>query len=177
MFCSLFLKLYCPFQDTDLAWHTETPDLTPCFRKTVLTWFPALFLWLCAVFDLRASSNNPNAASPIPWNPLNVAKMGFAVLLAGVDLTFLLLARGAEPSFNADIYGPAIKIATYVGQVKGKVFQFLNGFFIGCFFFGRSCSSRCSYTRRDAASSRPGSNPCGHFYSSWRKECISDRCS
>ncbi|OXA43509.1 multidrug resistance-associated protein 1 [Folsomia candida] len=102
------------FWDTDLAWHTETPDLTPCFRKTVLTWFPALFLWLCAVFDLRASSNNPNAASPIPWNPLNVAKMGFAVLLAGVDLTFLLLARGAEPSFNADIYGPAIKIATYI---------------------------------------------------------------
>lgn len=101
-------------QDVDLAWHSDSPDLTPCFQKTVLVWIPCGYLWLFALLDLRSASTNPNAASPVPWSPLNLAKIGLAVTLAALDLAQLLLARAADVSYSADIYGPAVKIATFV---------------------------------------------------------------
>uniref|UniRef100_A0A4W3I1D3 Multidrug resistance-associated protein 1 n=1 Tax=Callorhinchus milii TaxID=7868 RepID=A0A4W3I1D3_CALMI len=36
--------------DSNLTWHTQDPDFTICFKKTVLIWIPCIFLWLCFPF-------------------------------------------------------------------------------------------------------------------------------
>ncbi|XP_042196879.1 multidrug resistance-associated protein 1 isoform X2 [Callorhinchus milii] len=38
------------FWDSNLTWHTQDPDFTICFKKTVLIWIPCIFLWLCFPF-------------------------------------------------------------------------------------------------------------------------------
>uniref|UniRef100_A0A4W3HY71 Multidrug resistance-associated protein 1 n=1 Tax=Callorhinchus milii TaxID=7868 RepID=A0A4W3HY71_CALMI len=45
----LILNIFV-LQDSNLTWHTQDPDFTICFKKTVLIWIPCIFLWLCFPF-------------------------------------------------------------------------------------------------------------------------------
>ena len=38
-----------PFWNSTLSWHTNDPDLTECFRDTILVSVPCLFLWMFGV--------------------------------------------------------------------------------------------------------------------------------
>ena len=35
-----------PFWNSTLTWHTNDPDITECFRDTILVGFPCAFLWI-----------------------------------------------------------------------------------------------------------------------------------
>nr|CAD7454509.1 unnamed protein product [Timema tahoe] len=60
-------------KDANLTWYTEDPDVTECFQKTALVWFPCLFLWLFTPLEyyyMRCSKSRD-----IPWNWYNGSKM------------------------------------------------------------------------------------------------------
>uniref|UniRef100_A0A4W3HUW2 Multidrug resistance-associated protein 1 n=1 Tax=Callorhinchus milii TaxID=7868 RepID=A0A4W3HUW2_CALMI len=50
LFCNIVADLLWKSIDSNLTWHTQDPDFTICFKKTVLIWIPCIFLWLCFPF-------------------------------------------------------------------------------------------------------------------------------
>ncbi|CAL8118382.1 unnamed protein product [Orchesella dallaii] len=103
------------FWDNDLTWNTNNPDLTPCFEKTILVWFPCGFLWLASILDVFYSFEN--RSRQIPKSPLNVTK--FIITLLLIVLELLMLKDAIFPTADRYIYpvelaSPAIKIATYI---------------------------------------------------------------
>src|SRR6266849_2514927 len=87
----------------DLSWNSENPELTPCFEKTILVWIPCGFLWIFSIFDVFNSSTSKSATSSVPWSPLNLSKIGMTLVLASLQLIFLLLARGIIPDGNLNL--------------------------------------------------------------------------
>ena len=78
------MKEFCgsDFWNISVTWETGidgTPDFTPCFTKTIISWFPTFVLILAtlAEFPSYFKSENRN----IPWNFLNVTKTGLTTLL------------------------------------------------------------------------------------------------
>lgn len=51
-----------PFWDGNLTWHTDFPEFSTCFRKTVLIWGPCSVFWLVLPFHLRYYFHEKNAA-------------------------------------------------------------------------------------------------------------------
>ncbi|GAB0099313.1 multidrug resistance-associated protein 1 [Sergentomyia squamirostris] len=103
------------FWDANLTWHTDNPDLTPCFQQTVLVWTPCVFLWvftLIEIYYIRSSRNRD-----IPWGFLNVCKLSvnwLLIVLSLVDLIKAILAKEDAAIFAVHFYTPVIKIATFV---------------------------------------------------------------
>ncbi|KAI8422379.1 hypothetical protein MSG28_006239 [Choristoneura fumiferana] len=104
------------FWDSNLTWHTDNPELTDCFERTVLVWLPCIYLWLAAFLEAYyiISSKERN----IPWNILNISKLIITSLL--IVLTFVDLgvtvhreSREDENVFSVDYYTPIIKILTF----------------------------------------------------------------
>ncbi|XP_040078943.2 multidrug resistance-associated protein 1-like [Ixodes scapularis] len=61
-----------PFWDLNVTWHTENPQLTPCFEFTVLTWIPFLVL-VVSLPSKMASSLGPKVR-PYPMTLLTYLK-------------------------------------------------------------------------------------------------------
>ncbi|XP_047989436.1 multidrug resistance-associated protein 1 isoform X3 [Leguminivora glycinivorella] len=104
------------FWDSNLTWHTDNPELTECFEKTVLIWVPCIYLWLAAFLETYyiISSKERN----IPWNPLNISKLIITSLLivltfADLGTTVHRFSRQEEDVFNVDYYTPIVKILTF----------------------------------------------------------------
>ena len=106
------------FQDLNLTWYTNSPDLTPCFEKTVLTWIPCGFLWVVLASDIYNSVTS--RATNVPWSPLSVAKYIMAALLIVEEAVKLAFSIGRQDQgyivYPVDTYTPLIKIATYVSN-------------------------------------------------------------
>ncbi|XP_059617041.1 multidrug resistance-associated protein 1 isoform X5 [Phlebotomus argentipes] len=104
-----------PFWDANLTWHTNDPDLTPCFQQTVLVWAPCALLWafsLIEIYYIRSSRNRD-----IPWGFLNVTKCAVnaaLVILTSVDLIKALVSQENAAIQAVHFYTPVIKIATFV---------------------------------------------------------------
>uniref|UniRef100_A0A1B0CDW9 ABC transmembrane type-1 domain-containing protein n=2 Tax=Lutzomyia longipalpis TaxID=7200 RepID=A0A1B0CDW9_LUTLO len=103
------------FWDANLTWHTNEPDLTPCFQQTVLIWAPCVFLWafsLIEIYYIRSSRNRD-----IPWGFLNAAKVAVTcalVILTTVDLIKAIVIQEDAEVFAVHFYTPVIKIASFV---------------------------------------------------------------
>lgn len=111
------------FQNSNLTWYTDSPELTPCFQKTVLVWTPCLYLWVAAFLDTYYILNSKERN--IPWNILNISKLFITcllIVLKFVDLGVTVHTSSQEDMavFSADYYSPIIKILTFV-----SIFSFL----------------------------------------------------
>ncbi|CAG2055591.1 unnamed protein product, partial [Timema podura] len=100
--------------DANLTWYTEDPDVTECFQKTALVWFPCLFLWLFTPLEyyyMRCSKSRD-----IPWNWYNGSKMVLTillVLLSAVELgASIYHSLHGHETYPVDYITPAIKIVT-----------------------------------------------------------------
>ncbi|KAM3964279.1 multidrug-Resistance like Protein 1 [Aphomia sociella] len=105
------------FWDTNLTWHTENPELTSCFQKTVLVWIPCLYLWVAALLDIYYILHSKERN--IPWNALNISKLAITCLLIVVKFVDLGVtvhnsSQDENVVYNADYYAPIIKILTFV---------------------------------------------------------------
>ncbi|XP_060803850.1 multidrug resistance-associated protein 1 isoform X3 [Amyelois transitella] len=114
------LDYYCgtTFWDANLTWYTENPEFTPCFHKTVLVWIPCFYLWAASLLDIYYIVNSKERN--IPWNMLNISKLVITSLLIVVTCVDLGVAvhhstgeQGEFDVYNADYYGPVLKISTF----------------------------------------------------------------
>ncbi|CAH1646738.1 unnamed protein product [Spodoptera littoralis] len=104
------------FWNSNLTWYADSPELTPCFQKTVLVWTPCLYLWVAAFLDTYYILNSKERN--IPWNILNISKLFITcllIVLKFVDLGVTVHTSSQEDMavFSADYYSPIIKILTF----------------------------------------------------------------
>merc|ERR1712226_1658464 len=97
------------FWDSNYTWHTNDPDFTPCFQKTLLVWLPCGFLFLvspCYVYHLASAESQP-----IKHTWLSITKSIIAVILVITSLVDLIWAvvdhTKGTPLFLADIFAPS----------------------------------------------------------------------
>ncbi|XP_047509486.1 multidrug resistance-associated protein 1 isoform X1 [Pieris napi] len=105
------------FWDSNLTWNTDSPELTPCFEKTVLIWIPCAFLWVGALLETYYILNSKERN--IPWNIFNISKLIITILLivlkfVDLGVTVHKASKEEEDVFNVDFYGPIVKILTFV---------------------------------------------------------------
>ena len=70
------------FWNTNITWETgedRIPDFTPCFQKTVISWFPTLVLLVVSSIELPKYYKSEHC--DIPWNLLNITKTILTCLL------------------------------------------------------------------------------------------------
>ena len=51
-------------QDSNVTWNTPSPDLTPCFQRTVLPWIPCVLLLVLSplrLYGLSSQKSSKNA--------------------------------------------------------------------------------------------------------------------
>lgn len=113
------LTLLLIFQDTNLTWATEDPDFTPCFQRTVLIWTPCAFLWAFSSLEAFYLINSRNRN--VPWNGLNLSKLGVVLLLSIVclsDFGYAVNLAGREENvvFNVHYYTPFILLVSFVSS-------------------------------------------------------------
>lgn len=105
-------------QDANITWYTEDPDLTPCFQNTVLTWIPCIFLWIWSIYQIYVSINSKT--KNIPWNALNLMKVGFSsllILIQVLEIAFLLInSRGHDLNYvyAVEYVSPGLKLISFV---------------------------------------------------------------
>ena len=126
-----------PFFDQSQSWDTLDPDVSACFRKTVLLWVPCAYFWLCLPIRLKQImklKGRLGAQAPGRISVLSICKtMGasWLILLAIIDLAFAISGMGTPPSGEiavADIVDPTLRILTFcavIGLLQGER---LNGF-------------------------------------------------
>lgn len=87
--------------NTTLVWDTDVPNITPCFRSTVLTWAPCSLTWFFALFEISTLAKcrrNPN-----PWSWLYILKLIFQVLTYVVCLAQLAASSISYLQHEADL--------------------------------------------------------------------------
>ena len=70
------------FWNSSITWETgedRAPDFTPCFHKTVISWFPTLVLLL--VTSIELPKYHKSESRDTPWNLLNLTKTALTCLL------------------------------------------------------------------------------------------------
>lgn len=100
-------------KDSNRTWHSENPDLTPCFQQTVLVYVPCAFLWLFSILEIYYIRNSGDRN--IPKNFLNQAKLLLTAVLIILTIIDLVYAINSDDNSHAvHFYSPVIKIATFV---------------------------------------------------------------
>ncbi|XP_054270085.1 multidrug resistance-associated protein 1-like [Macrosteles quadrilineatus] len=99
------------FWDANVTWHTEDPDLTPCFEKTVLVWLPGLFLLLFVPVEFCSLRNSK--AKHIPWSWLNISKIVVVTLLMAVSIANLLYKTQQAEVYPADYAAPTVQLVIF----------------------------------------------------------------
>ncbi|KAL5238885.1 hypothetical protein ACI65C_006295 [Semiaphis heraclei] len=104
-----------PFWDWNTSWNTTDPDVTLCFKKTVLVWTPCLFLWLFCPLEVYYLAHS--RYRDIPWNWLNLSKLGVAAilsLLTIIDIAYAITQYSSGmPIYSVDFYTPLVKFITF----------------------------------------------------------------
>lgn len=124
-----------PFFNQTESWDTEDPDISSCFRKTILMWIPCAFFWLWLPLRLkqlmhkRGRSGRPaSGGTPI----LNLCKTVIACILAIIAVIDLAFAIGGIGSSNqiaiVDIIDPSLRILTFGAVIALLQGERLNGF-------------------------------------------------
>ena len=90
---SSFEKDFCggEFWNENKTWNTDSPDFTPCFQKTVLSWAPSVLFIFFAIIEGRRYSKSENRN--IPWTFLILTKTlltGLLIVLCITELGFII---------------------------------------------------------------------------------------
>ena len=104
-------------QDDSIVWVDENPNLTICFKQTVLIWAPCAFLALFAPLDVYFRSKS--RYSDIPWSFINISKslaLVSLICLSFIDLSMMLSVRseGEIDIYEVQIVSVGIKAAAFV---------------------------------------------------------------
>lgn len=102
-------------KDGELEWAETNPDLTFCFKQTVMIWAPCGFLWIFAVIDYMRRRNS--RYHDIPWSLLNISKMLIVLLLLCAtifDLFMTISVHGHVVVYDVQFVSINVKIATFV---------------------------------------------------------------
>ncbi|XP_077172136.1 multidrug resistance-associated protein 1-like isoform X2 [Paroedura picta] len=114
-----------PLWDWNVTWHTESPDLTPCFQHTVLVWVPCLYLWACV--PIYVPYLHRHNKGYIQMSHLNKARTALGLLLWAVcwaDLFYSFWERNRNifraPAFliSPTILGITMLLATFLIQYE-----------------------------------------------------------
>ncbi|XP_020285956.1 multidrug resistance-associated protein 1 isoform X1 [Pseudomyrmex gracilis] len=103
------------FWDANLTWHTNDPDLTECFQKTILIWTPCAFLWVFSAMEAYYLLNSKRRNVPYTW--LFFSKLVLTVgliILSIIDIGVAIYASTHRTVYSVDYYTPFIKIVTFV---------------------------------------------------------------
>ncbi|XP_011343424.1 multidrug resistance-associated protein 1 isoform X3 [Ooceraea biroi] len=103
------------FWDDNITWHTNNPDLTECFQKTILVWVPCIFLWVFSTMEAYYLLNSKRRNVPHTW--LFISKQVLTVgliLLSIVDLGVAIHASTDHTVHSVDYYTPVIKIISFI---------------------------------------------------------------
>ncbi|XP_077593671.1 multidrug resistance-associated protein 1-like [Stigmatopora nigra] len=109
-----------PLWDWNVTWYTEDPDVTACFRHTVLALSPCVFLWTCGPpYLLYLLYPRTPAAPPLPLSPLCCAKTLVSLSLSSLSLLeiFYVLARKKEEEPLVFLLGPLLRSLTTAATV------------------------------------------------------------
>lgn len=97
----------------------ENPDLTFCFKNSVLIWVPCALLWIFAPLDIfmRYKSRYSN----IPISILNFSKFFITTLLVTlsiIDLAMMITVEmnGIERIYGVQFVSIGVKILTFVSN-------------------------------------------------------------
>ncbi|XP_074036465.1 multidrug-Resistance like Protein 1 isoform X3 [Leptinotarsa decemlineata] len=104
------------FWNQTLTWDTNDPELTKCFEKTVLVWIPCFFLWTFTSLEVFYIFNSKKR--DIPWNWLNLLKLGVTgtlvvLTLSDIVTSFKSAAENDSEVYSVDIYSPLIKLFSF----------------------------------------------------------------
>ena len=89
---SHFEENFCggQFWNYTLVWHSEQPDFTPCFQKTILSWVPLATILLLSLFELPGYFSRNNKNRNIRLNPFNITKLILTFFLIFTNLAELI---------------------------------------------------------------------------------------
>lgn len=92
------------------------PDLTFCFKNSVLIWVPCGFLALFALLDVHIRSKS--RYGDIPWSFLNVSKSLILALLIALTFTdlYMMLVEDEVDIYPVQIWSVSIKAGTFVSS-------------------------------------------------------------
>ena len=90
-----------PFWNSTLSWHTNDPDLTECFRDTILVSVPCLFLWMFGVPFWAWKNSQTNSKpyidnKPIVTRPRFKTTISLIFVVKLVSSLFLIMNCVAE---------------------------------------------------------------------------------
>lgn len=103
------------FQDANLTWYTNNPDLTVCFEKTILIWVPCAFLWVFSLMEAYYILHSKRRNVPYTWLFIIKQVLTIAlILLSIVDLGMAIHESTSREVYSVDYYTPFIKIITFV---------------------------------------------------------------
>lgn len=122
--CSNFQIL---FQNNETFWRETNPQLTVCFKQTVLIWIPCAYLWLFSLIDLRRRAKS--RYSDIPWSLVNLSKLLCIILLICltiVDLVMMLTIADTGEIYSVQYVSLGIKLVTFVSIISNLLFCFSN---------------------------------------------------
>ncbi|CAG7734589.1 unnamed protein product [Allacma fusca] len=116
------------FWDLNTTWYTETPDLTPCFQKTVLVGIPCSFLWFCGGFEICRRNVVREA---IPNSVINISTRILTTVLVILSLVrFVCSFIKFNPEievYPVDQVSPALETVTYSLALLLEVYKKQRG--------------------------------------------------
>ncbi|XP_055925768.1 multidrug resistance-associated protein 1-like [Argiope bruennichi] len=144
------MKLFCDsaIWDWDAFWNADAPNLTSCFRHSVLVVLPCAFLWIATSFNFcrevfcRLYSFRPKPASS-PWTLLTTVKLfltAVLVLCSVAEAIYLLYQVSHSTRYIAHVYYVSVGFRTFTFilvlclQYKQKKEGELNSYTLSLFW-------------------------------------------
>lgn len=73
-----------PLWNSTVSWDTDNPNLSACFRKTILLWIPASIFWTFGCFKiirvLRCDHTADHTSNPAKWTILQKLRVGVVII-------------------------------------------------------------------------------------------------
>ena len=114
------------FWDRNLTWSTQSPDLTPCFQKTLLIYLPCVFFLVFASLDLTFNISY-GVKRKTSWNWVNLSKLrgkSILILLALIEAMNLgFLALPDSELVWADVVAVLVKGVTCVFRYSTLIYS------------------------------------------------------
>lgn len=110
------LKIY--LQNSSKTWVETDPQLTECFKQTILIWVPCGFLAIFSILDFFSRSKS--RYSDIPWSFLNVSKslvLVSLICLTFIDLSMMLSVDEEIDIYNVQIVSVGVKAIAFVSKI------------------------------------------------------------
>lgn len=120
-----------PFFNQSQSWDTLRPDVSSCFRKTILIWIPCAYFWLLLPIRLKQIMNkNGRLGHQVNGDvsTLNICKVVvacFLIIIGIIDLAFAITEN--DGITVADILDPSMRIITFCAVIALLQGERLNG--------------------------------------------------